>query len=174
MEQVAPKCRSRSLLQGRPGILTRMDGVGQALEEALRDSQSHPDRLAVADAAFDVARILRTTWHMGMGERGNGPTLLVDKARGDLGLLVLELLSEKPQPPTPMAVNAMYTPPVKFVVVNGEGQVRRPSMPEPDWERWSPSADALDRADFRRIGEVRALTEEEWQERLRESRPRRT
>jgi hypothetical protein len=149
-----------------------MEGVSPALEEALRDSQSHPDRLAVAEAAFGVARVLRTTWHMGVGERGNGPTLLVDEARGDLGPLVRELLSEKPQPPTPMAVNAMYIPPVKFVVVDGEGQVRRPPMPEPDWERWSPSADALGRADFQRIGEVRALTEEEWQERLRQSRSR--
>lgn len=151
-----------------------MDGVGQALEAALRDSQSHPDRLAVADAAFDVARVLRTTWHMGVGERGNGPTLLIDEARGDLGLLVRELLSQKPQPPRPMAVNAMYIPPVTFVVVDAEGQIRKPPMPEPDWDRWSPSADALDRAHFQRIGEVRALTEEEWQERLRESRPRRT
>ena len=120
-----------------------MDGVSEALEEGLRDSQSHPDRLPVADAAFDVARVLRTTWRMGLGERGNGPTLLVDEARGDLGLLIQQLLSDKPQPPTPMAVNAMYIPPVKFLVVDGAGHARRPLMPEPDWERWSPSADAL-------------------------------
>lgn len=151
-----------------------MDGVSEALEEALRDSQSHPDRLAVADAAFEVARVLRTTWHMGLGERGNGPTLLVDEARGDLELLIRQLLSDKPQPPTPMAVNAMYIPPVTFVVVDGEGRVRRPPLPEPDWERWSPSADALNQAGFQRIGEVRALSEEEWQRRLQESLPRRT
>jgi hypothetical protein len=151
-----------------------MDGVSHGLEEALRDSQSHPDWLAVADAAFDVARVLRTTWHMGSGERGNGPTLLVDEARGDLELLIRQLLSDKPQPPAPTAVDAMYIPPVRFVVVDGEGRVRRAPMPEPDWERWSPSADALDRADFQRIGEVRALSEEDWQQRLQESRPRRT
>jgi hypothetical protein len=105
---------------------------------------------------------------------GNGPTLLVDEARGDLGPLIRQLLLDKPQPPTPMAVNAMYIPPVTFVVVDGEGHVRRPPMPEPDWERWSPSADALDRADFQRTGELRALSEEEWQQRLQDSRPRRT
>jgi hypothetical protein len=155
-------------------MLTRMDGVSDALETALRDSQSHPDRLAVADVAFDVTRVLRTTWHMGFDERGNGPTLLVDEARGDLGLLVQQLLSDKPQPPTPEAIALVYIAPVTFVVVDREGHVRRRPMPEPDWDRWSPSAEALDRADFQRIGEVRALSEEEWQQRLRESRPRRT
>jgi hypothetical protein len=151
-----------------------MDGVSEDLATTLRDSQSHPDRLAVADLSFHVARVLRTTWHMGFGVREGGPTLLVDEARGDLGLVVQQLLSDKPQPPTPEAVNAMYVPPVTYVLIDEEGRAARPPMPEPDWDRWSPSADALDRADFQRIGEVRALSEEEWQQRLRESRPRRT
>ncbi len=151
-----------------------MEGVSEALEAALRDSQSHPDRLVAADPSFDVTRVLRTTWHMGFGERGSGPTLLVDEARGDIGLLAQQFLSDKPQPPTPEAVNAMYVPPVKYVLIDGEGRAARPPMPEPDWDRWSPSADALDRAEFQGIGEVRALSEEEWQQRLRESRPRRT
>lgn len=146
-----------------------MDGVGEEIEVALRDSQSHRERLPVADASFAVVCVFRTTWHMGSGLPA-GPTLLVDEARGDLRSLAEQLLSDKPQPPTPDVVDAMYRPPVTFLLMDDRGRMARPPMPEPDWERWSPSQDALDRAAFQRIGEVPALTDEEWQERLRQSR----
>ncbi len=109
---------------------------------------------------------------MGFGG-SEGPTLLVDEARADVRLLAEQLLSDKPQPPTPQAVHAMYIPAVLFVLVDSEGHAARPPMPQPDWDRWAPSQEALDAAAFQRIGEVPALADEEWQERLRESRPHR-
>jgi hypothetical protein len=91
---------------------------------------------------------------------------------GDTRQLVAELLSVKPQPPMPEAMNAALPPSVKYLLVAGDGVVARPPMPDPDWDSWSPSDQALALADFAQIGEVDALTQDEWQERLHPRRSR--
>lgn len=166
----APMCRPRSHSIGWTGTIARVEPISTELEAALRDAQSHPDRLAVAEPTFAVDAVLRTTWRVRSGS-GRGPTLLVERAQGDIRRLVGELLSEKPQPLMPEAMALVFIPPVKYLLVAGDGSVARPPMPDPDWDRWSPSGGALAEAGFAQIGEVGALTEAEWQETLHPRRP---
>ncbi len=142
-----------------------MEPISAELETALRDSQSHPERVIVAEPSFRVSAVLRNTWTWPPGP-GRGPTLVVERALGDTRQLAEELLAEKPQTPMPEAMALVLIPPVKYLLVASDGAVARPPMPDPDWDRWSPTDEALAAADFAQIGEVDALTEDEWQDRL--------
>jgi hypothetical protein len=134
--------------------------------EALRDLHSHPERLAVAESDVVVTRILRATWGFDSSPE-DGPALDVDEARGDLGPLAVELLAAKPESPAPEAIAAVSTPTVRFLIVDTASRPLRPPMPEPDWYGWSPSAESLAAAGMVYLGQIPALTPDEWKERLR-------
>ena len=166
-----PMCRSASLPDDPTGILFRVEPLEKSLLDALRDEHSHPERLPIADSNFAVVRIFRTTWSM-LPTPADGPALDVDEARGDLGQLVRELLSEKPQAPTPEAVMLAFIPPVRFLLVDASMHPARLPMPEPDWDRWLPSAESIAAAGLVNIGRIPVLTPEEWEERLHPVRRR--